>query len=63
MESFVEKERVGFVFGNIEELYLALTDPNWRELRERSRFKQTDFLFNAQEFLHFINLVLQERSG
>lgn len=63
MESFVEKERVGFAFGNIEELYLALTDPNWRELRERSRFKQTDFLFNAQEFLHFINLVLQERSG
>jgi len=59
MKSFIERELVGFAFRKFEDLHLALTNPDWEELQERTRLRQKDFLFDSQGFSRFVNVVVQ----
>lgn len=61
MQSFIEQEGIGLAYSDVKELYLTLMDPNWEKLQEKSSSKQKDFLFNAQELLHFVNVVLRQK--
>ncbi len=61
MESFIEQEGIGLAYSDVKELYLALMNPNWEKLQEKSSSKQKDFLLNAQELLHFVNVVLRQK--